>query len=91
LGFFGLVHAQVVVDGRAAERGVDAMCEGVPIGWQQSSRALLLGGRGFSDRGVEVAEVAAGPLVGRGGGELGELDQSGRPALRCLSSQMKRM
>jgi hypothetical protein len=81
-GFFGLARAQVVVDGDAAERGVDAAGEVIAVARQETGRALLLGGRGLSDRGVQAAEVAAGPLAGRGGGELGELDQGGRTALR---------
>ena len=81
-GFFGLVHAQVVVDGDAAEHGVDAAGEVIAVARQETGRALLLGGRGLADRGVQAAEVAAGPLVGGGGGELGELDQGGRTALR---------
>ncbi|MFE0477371.1 hypothetical protein ACFW2V_37845 [Streptomyces sp. NPDC058947] len=83
-GFFGLVHAQIVVDGDAAERGVNAAGEVMAVApRQETGRALLPGGCGLADRGIQRAEVAAGPLVGRGGGELGELDQGGRPALRA--------
>ncbi|MET9622772.1 hypothetical protein ABZZ37_18720 [Streptomyces sp. NPDC006464] len=82
LRFLGLVYAQIVVHRRAAERGIDAVREGCGVIRQQSSRVLLLSGGGFSDRGVQSAEVAAGPMVGRVSRELGELDQGWRPALR---------